>query len=785
MAFRDFDMQVNIGSDLSGLEAGLAQAQRDMRRAAGAMQSLGTQMSVAITAPLVAIGGAAAKSAADLDQLFGQVQAQAGLTESQIQSIKQASLELGSETGEPISEIAEGFKFATSQGMELAKAQELVRQSSMAAASGFGNQKDLVRATTTAMEVYGDALEDPKNLMDTVIANAQNMQAEVSSVGKALGRVAGPSAELGVSLDETLAGLGAVSENFNDINRGSRAFSRLILRTVNPTEQASEKISELFGSMENFRDLIRQQGLLPAMVELRQAMEDQGGSIADVFEASNIAQAALALTNRRAERAKQIMSDSSDAVDANKEAYEDADNVYRTFRQEVNKLRGGLDELGGRLIDVAEEEIPTLGDKIGGLLEDFNQLSEKQQKGIIKQGAIAAAAGPAIAIIGTLGAVALNALASMSALFGSTTLLAGALFLVGDRALKAASGVSILEQAAEGLKGTMKLAKDQSVSFAEAWREAWSGRTRFGGTVDFLATMSGLQAGSFAFTGQSVAQNMGLTKDQDELDRIRNTDRLQGPLDQQMTEKTARALARGEGRKRQGRRQEEFGRIDDKISDLRDRVSTKENQEEMKKESMKREALLKNITENLGSLENGNMQALERARKQLKQLRTKGSDALLKDDRKEQERESRAMEHREKTQEEKLEAKIEKQTEKFEQKLEAMQDADLIDISGSDIRDLSEKKARSNVLNQFAGEFSSLLDMEGAQESFNPGDVKKLMNRFDQATPGSLDNTQAQNAKKKREIIKIVTELEGEKLTEEVVEKIGDEVRRLNNEGRF
>ena len=71
------DLNVSIGAEIDGLKKGLDQAGKELTKFEGKiknlanvgtqMQSIGKAMSIGITAPLLAVGGLAAKAFADLE----------------------------------------------------------------------------------------------------------------------------------------------------------------------------------------------------------------------------------------------------------------------------------------------------------------------------------------------------------------------------------------------------------------------------------------------------------------------------------------------------------------------------------------------------------------------------------------------------------------------------------------------------------------------------------------------------------------------------------------------
>lgn len=132
------DLNVRLGLELRNFERGLKQAERSLRNTAQNLQSLGSDLSIAVTAPLLAVGGASLKAAAEFEQLKNALVAVTG-------SSAEAQAQL-----ERLRKIAEapgiGFEQAVSAslqfqglGVSATQAEESIRQVANAvAASGGG-----------------------------------------------------------------------------------------------------------------------------------------------------------------------------------------------------------------------------------------------------------------------------------------------------------------------------------------------------------------------------------------------------------------------------------------------------------------------------------------------------------------------------------------------------------------------------------------------------------------------------------------------------------------------
>lgn len=113
---------VSIGSDISDLESGISKAQRKLQDAGRSMQRVGSQMTMAITAPMAAAGTAALRSAAKFESL------------QQSMNTLNGSVEEGTRNFERLKEFSATTPF---QLEDLAEAQNMLQGFGLAADEAF------------------------------------------------------------------------------------------------------------------------------------------------------------------------------------------------------------------------------------------------------------------------------------------------------------------------------------------------------------------------------------------------------------------------------------------------------------------------------------------------------------------------------------------------------------------------------------------------------------------------------------------------------------------------
>lgn len=375
----------------------LRQAENQMKSTLGRMQAIGSSLTVGVTAPLVAMGGAALKASSDLDSALKEAGAAADLTAQEMDKVGEASERIAVETGENIEGIVDAFKFALSNGQDLADAQELVRKSTQASAAGFGEQEEIVRSATTAMSAFGDEVDGFPQLLNKITAAAQNAEVEIPAFGDAIKRVSNSADFLGVSLEEALGVIGTVSDRMGDANRAGRAVSRMFQEIKNPASEAGEVISQNFaGGVDAFLQSIKQQGFTATLIELAKRLKENDQNIGQVIRSSNTLSAAFAVLSDDGQKVADIMNSAQNAGGTVAEAFNASETMVRKANQTWNQFMATLRPFGDVLSDNVGSALDSVKSTLRGLEGLFESMTPKLRQNIIMWSGIAAAVGPAL-----------------------------------------------------------------------------------------------------------------------------------------------------------------------------------------------------------------------------------------------------------------------------------------------------------------------------------------------------------------------------------------------------
>lgn len=239
-------------------DVGLHQIGRSMQRTGDMVAGFGQNLT-AFTAPIIAMGGFGVKIAGDFEATLTEIQARTGSTASEMEAIRQKTLQLGADTVFSSSNAADSFLQLLTAGLSVDEAMGTIDATmTAAAASGesLGRTADLV---TNVMSAFALEADDVSGVIDSISRAAASSPASMSEIGESLQAVGGLATSFGMDVDETAAVMAIFAQNGI---RGAEAGTQLrsmLLNMNRDTEQTQSAWATLGTSMYdaegNMRDL--------------------------------------------------------------------------------------------------------------------------------------------------------------------------------------------------------------------------------------------------------------------------------------------------------------------------------------------------------------------------------------------------------------------------------------------------------------------------------------------------------------------------------------------------
>lgn len=331
----DGTIKILTDLDASGFQKGLSKL--------GSVASTGLKATAAaVTAAggaLTALAGAAVKTGMSFEQQMSRVQAISGATGEEFAALEKQAIDLGASTAFSATEAAEGMENLASAGFSVEEIMAAMPgMLDLAASSGT----DLAVASDIAASTlrgFGLEAADAAHVADVLAKTAADTNAAVEDTGEAMKYVAPVAHAFGISMEETAAAIGIMS----DANiKGSQAGTTLrgaLSRLAKPTDVMRQTMDELGIS---FFDA---EGKMVSLGEMTEMLREKTAGLTD--EQRNAALVTLfgqeSLSGMLA-----LMEAGPEKIDALTSSLENCDGASAEMAETMmDNLSGAIDELSG------------------------------------------------------------------------------------------------------------------------------------------------------------------------------------------------------------------------------------------------------------------------------------------------------------------------------------------------------------------------------------------------------------------------------------------------------
>lgn len=206
---------------------------------------LGSTLTTGLTLPIFAIGTAATTVGNEFEAKMSKVQAIAGATKEELEKLTDTAIELGSKTSFSSSQVAEGMENLASAGFDT---NEIIKSMpgllDLAASSGT-ELAAAAEITASAIRGFGLEANTSAHIADVFAEAAARTNAQTEDMGEAMKYVAPVAKTVGLSIEETAAAIGIMSDAGV---KGSQAGTTLrggLTRIVKPTKMVRDAMEEL------------------------------------------------------------------------------------------------------------------------------------------------------------------------------------------------------------------------------------------------------------------------------------------------------------------------------------------------------------------------------------------------------------------------------------------------------------------------------------------------------------------------------------------------------------
>ncbi|QYG30989.1 phage tail tape measure protein [Mammaliicoccus sciuri] len=180
--------------------------------AGDAMKGVGRNMSMYVTAPIVGGFGLAVKTAADFEGQMSRVGAISEASKGELKAMSDQAVELGAKTSKSAKETADGMEELAALGFNAKEIMAAMPAVISASEASGADMAETAKIMASSLNAFGLEAKDSGHVADLLAMAANKSAADISYMGDALKYAGPPANSLGVSLEDTSAAIGIMSD---------------------------------------------------------------------------------------------------------------------------------------------------------------------------------------------------------------------------------------------------------------------------------------------------------------------------------------------------------------------------------------------------------------------------------------------------------------------------------------------------------------------------------------------------------------------------------------------
>lgn len=379
------------------------------------ISKIGGGLTKDITLPVVALGTAAAKSAATFTHEMADIRKEVAVTggsTAQVNSImskmSNSSLKWSEDFGQSTGTINEGMLTLVKDGYTGQQSMDAMKISLDTARGANEDLKTTVDTLGSSLEAYGmktnNATQTIKNMAhmaDTFAFVANHTKASITSLGEAFSIVGATANSLHQPMAQTAAAIGILQSNGVDASTAATSLQAGLVNLAKPTTKMQKALKEM--NFSAFDSKGRMKDLSTILTEMQSKMagwtdQQKQAAIATIFGKESLSSWNI-LMHKGGGYLKDL---STKANNAKGEVKKLSNSMKNTPVNNFNELKESVHALA---VEFGKDILPSLipvVKQITAVVKSFSKLDDKTKKSIMTFVFMAAAVGPPILAFGKL-----------------------------------------------------------------------------------------------------------------------------------------------------------------------------------------------------------------------------------------------------------------------------------------------------------------------------------------------------------------------------------------------
>lgn len=378
-------MAISIGDAVLMIGADTSKLDKSLKSIGQKMSQVGKNLTLKLTAPLVAFGGLALKTAADYSKAMAKVNAVTGATTEQFAELNNIAQELGRTTQFTASQVADAMSFMGMAGMDTNQILAAIPDTLNLAAAGALDMADAANIVTNILAGFGMETDQLGKAVDVLALTFTSSNTDLLMLGEAM-KFVGPVAKgFGLSFEETAAIVGTFGNAGIQASLAGTSLRGAIVQLNNKAEEFGITMFDATGKMIPMADILEQ-------------LEDKGFTAGQMMDLFGL-RAGPAMTALLEKGSVALRDYTEELRNAGGTAQQIAEVQMEGLHGSITRMKSAFEGLQLQIADEIAPVFEGLMEKLRELIKWFSGLSDGQKGVIIKVLGVLALLGPALMLI--------------------------------------------------------------------------------------------------------------------------------------------------------------------------------------------------------------------------------------------------------------------------------------------------------------------------------------------------------------------------------------------------
>jgi len=398
MAVTLFGIKIPIvGVDKLTKELGIAQ--KKLNTFGQNATKVGRTMSIGFTAPFALFTGSVIKTAGDFESSMNRVSALTGAVGGDFDQLRKKARDLGATTQFSASEAADAMGFLGMAGFDSNQILTSMGDTLNLAAAG---QMELGRTADIASNImtgFGKNASDMDDIANALVATFTKSNTNLEQLGEGMKFVAPVAAGMGIEMNEVAAAMGKLGDAGIQGSMAGTSLRGALSKLASPSREAVKVLQRLGIRRE---DLLDAEGNVLSLTNTIQVLEKAGAGADEMLEifGDRAGPGMTALVNQGSGALIALRNEIDGAGGI---AEKVAKKQMEGFNGQMKSLKSAFDELKIAIADSGLLAFVTdMVEKLTGFLRELSKANPAFLKWGMIIGAVVAAIGPMLLVLGTL-----------------------------------------------------------------------------------------------------------------------------------------------------------------------------------------------------------------------------------------------------------------------------------------------------------------------------------------------------------------------------------------------